>query len=267
MSDLSTRSDAAIEFAGGLAHVLGSELTVLHAMGLRYRPMRAVMPALKDIHATVRSIDQSLRAQIRRVAPELTCSTPPLVDVDDAPIAIRRHATELDPMVVVTPNLWDWNTETNRKQPDTRVAFAQLTHPLLIIREPRRQVYDRVLIISTERSSGDETVEAAGRWGFWLEHVYDRAGAPDGPDFDVLKLDDECSPRELSVRLINPRTDLIVLDKAIFGLAELQRHLGVVMLTLLRQTVAPIVVSTHPKSSASTACRPGVLAPNSRDLL
>jgi hypothetical protein len=240
MSDLSLRSDAAVEFAGMLAHVLGAELNVLHAMGLTYRPMRAVMPALNDIHSTLRSIDETLRAQIRRVVPQLVATNPPLVDMDGPAEALWRYVGELNPMVIVTPSIWDWTTSQS--------TFARLAHPLLIIREPRRRTHDRVLIISTNETFRDEMVEAAGRWAFWLEHVYNCTGAAGGPHFEVVTLDDADSARDLGLRLGDHRVDLIVLDKAIFGLAGLRSQLNALMPALLSQAAAPITVLAHAES-------------------
>lgn len=237
MSDLSSRSDAAVQFAGMLAHVLGAELNVLHALGLTYRPMRAVVPALNDIHHTLQSIDQTLRAQIRRVVPQLVTTNPARVDMDAPAEALQRHAGELNPMVVVTPNLWDWST--------ARSTFTRLEHPLLIIRQPRQQSHDRVLIVSTNETFRDEMLEDAGRWSFWLEHVYNCAGAVGGPHFDVVTLDDDSSARERAARLADPRVDLIVIDKAIFELPALQPQLDVLMPLLMRQTVAPVTVVAH----------------------
>jgi nucleotide-binding universal stress UspA family protein len=241
LSDLSLQSDAAVRFAGILAHALGADLNVLHAMGLTYRPMRAVMPALSDIHDTLQSIDATLRAQIRRVVPQLVATNPPLVDMDRPAEALRRHAKALNPMVVITPNLWDWST--------SRFTFAGLAHPLLIIREPRRQTYDQVLIVSTHETFGDEMVEAAGRWGFWLEHAYNCPGAAGGPDFEVVTLDDDGSTRKLERRIADPQIDLIAIDKAIFGINRLKPRLDALMPAILEQTVAPITVLPHAGSA------------------
>jgi hypothetical protein len=241
MSDLSTRSDAAVQFAGRLAHVLGAELSVLHALGLTNRPLRAVMPARKDIHSTLRSIDRTLRAQIQRAAPHLLTTKPPVVDIDRPAEALRRHLAELNPMVAITPDLWDWSA--------TRATFADLEHPVLIIREPRHQTHDRVLIISTNETFRDEMVEAAGRWAFWLEHVYNCTGAIGGPHFEVLALDDDDCRRELDAGGVNRRVDLIVIDKAILDLASVPPQRDLV--SLLRRTVAPVAVLAHAASGPS----------------
>jgi hypothetical protein len=241
LSDLTHRSDAALHFAGRLAHMLSAELEVVHALGLRFQPLRVAAPVLHNFDARVRVLDNELRAQVQRVVARTVRVADPIIDSDDAVRALQHRAEEVDPMVVVTPALWDWG-DGSRRHPNFAATFGRLRVPALIIREPRRDTYNRVLVVSHRDSFNGETVEAAGRWGFWLEAAYNRAGPNRGPDFDVVLLDDPSNLLSMSERLNQPGVDLVAVDAAVLKHTGIGGTLDFVMPIILRQTVAPVAL-------------------------
>ena len=236
LSDLTPHSDAALHFAGSLAQLVNTEMFVLHGMSLRHRPLRAVMPALENLDATMAVTCDVIRAQVQRVIPAALERLVPVVDVDDPMRAMQRRAIEIEPMVVIAPPLWDWAFD-GRQHRRTRA-------PLFVVRGNRENVHNRVIVVSHLDSIDTEIVEEAGRWAFWSEQIYpDRRVREAGPDFDLLTLDDTTVINDVLAGVVHDASDLIVIDRTLYGQPE-RADIAGLMPTLLSRSEAPIVFAT-----------------------
>ena len=242
ISDLTDRSDAAIQLAGKLAHQLTADLHVLHAMSLTYRPLRSVVPALSNMNGAIRMADGFIRAQVKRLVPGSVHAHAPVIDLDDSTRAVQRRAQEIDPWVVISPAIWQWTPNEVRHRTHFRAAFAHVRAPVLVIKEARRRAYGRVMVVSHSDTLHADSIESAGRWAFWLDHIYGSPIVEGGPHFDVMLLDDEAPSTEMATRLVDPRCDLIVIDPAMLLQDDVEEKLEFVMPILLKQTLTPIAL-------------------------
>jgi hypothetical protein len=257
VSDLSPRSDAAIAFAGSLARFVGAELHLFHAMGLTHRPMRSVLPALSNLSATVRAAEGVLREQLQRAVPPGVVAHSAVVDVIQPDAVVRSFAAECAPMAIIASTVWDWPSNGSQRRAKERYVLSTQAAPTVIVRERRQATHNRVVVISSIDTFKAETIEAAGRWGFWLEQVYG-FGRPSGPELDVVMIDEDGSPFPLVQRLLDPRCDLIAVDRSIFQRAELAGAAEQVMSLVLAQTAAPIALVSTATRNVTTMPPPVV---------
>jgi hypothetical protein len=242
LSDLTDKSDAALQLAGRLARVLDVELHILHALGMKHRALRAVVPALNNLNATVATVEDALRAQCARVLPdEVAGRAVQVVDLDGPLRALRTRAAQSAPMALVTAYAGDWAPSQTSMQASMPTLLARLAAPMFLVREPRQQTHHRVLLLSSATAISSETVAAAGRWGFWLEHVNGRGAAQAGPALDVLLLEAGMSLATLMPRLTGNCADLIAIDQAVLDQADLHKVVATVMPVVIAQKKTPIV--------------------------
>jgi nucleotide-binding universal stress UspA family protein len=224
LTDVSPESDAAMEFAGNLARLLGATLHVVYAMRLIGRPLRAVVPVLSNISRALGSVDGAMREQIERTIHPSVQVDPPIIDMNDGERALDRAVRQVNPMVVVTSTL----------------NAAVATCPVLVIRERRMTSHDRVAVITTIDAFSSETIEAAGRWAFWMEQAHECRGAPGGPRFVVGLLDEDSSRDHVSKAINTKSTDLIVIDSVIFQNDELAERRNALMNLLAQRKHTPV---------------------------
>ncbi len=241
ISDLTERSDAAVHVAGKLAGVLGAELHILHAMGMKYRALRAVVPALNNLSATLAGVDRLLREQVERALGDTTdAPAVHVVDLDDPLRALPLRARQLTPTAIVTPGIWDWTSSETRRRSGMTAVLASLKVPVLAIREPRWQRCQRVLVISSPEANSSRTIEAAGRWGSWLDQVYGRNGVRADAAVDALLLEPGVDQAELIQRITGQPPDLTVIDKGVLRNEEIASLVDAVMPVVLDQRAVPV---------------------------
>jgi hypothetical protein len=229
--------------AGSLAHLLSAELHLLHAMGLRGRPLRAINPALKNLGTAMDTAVTMMWRQARVLLPFPVETAPPVVDLDESMTAILRHAALTEPMAVVTGPVWQWGTGRGLRDTLSAAALENLKAPLLIVREERRQTYNRVVVTSHNDLMNEQVIEDAGRWAFWLERVYrDPLPAPMGPQFDLVRVDDSTKSCDLLAAMKLDRADLVVMDCSTLKDDRVGTQMNGVMSQLLRVSIAPVVV-------------------------
>ena len=224
LTDLTPESDVAMEFAGNLGRMLGTKVYVVYAMRLVGRPLRAVVPVLNNINNALQSMVDAVDEQMRRTLPVNADVAAPFIDLDDPERALTRYALQLKPMVVVTSTL----------------GAVIPSCPVLVIREPRLTSHDRVAVITTIDAFNSETIEAAGRWAFWVEQAHDCRGALGGPRFVVGLLDQHGSEDHVSKAIDDQHNDLIVVDRAIFENQEFAWRRDALMSLLAARRHTPI---------------------------
>jgi hypothetical protein len=236
LSDLTNRSDYAVAFGAALAHLLSAELYVVHAMDLKYRPLRIVISALNNLDMAQQATADVMQAQLHRAAPQFGGVMCPMVDLDDAIRAIERRTAQLSPMVVVSPPLWDWAPHAYHPHTLSPTALSRFSCPLLIVRASPRTTFNRVVVLSHPDALPGETLEAAERWAFWLERINDNAKVdPDGPEFYVWSLDGQQPALDDGI-------DLIVLGADTLMKADLVEEVNAVLPPLLARSTVPIVL-------------------------
>jgi len=241
LSDLTRNSDPAVQFSGRLAHALGCELQPVHAMDLTLRPLRSAVPALSSLAVTIDAVAETMREQLRRVAPDGVRARAPVVDMDSPARALRIRAAELNPMVVVTPNLWRERVPAGGPQGKLRSLVSGLGYPLLVLREAPHRTHNRVVVVTAAGHVHDETIEAAERWAFWLSCVYN-TGMARTPTIDVVALDDNTNVGAIESSVLDAHTDVVTVDRAMFGRSDIAPLLDSVLQSILQHSVAPIAV-------------------------
>ena len=248
-----------MHFAGSLARVLGAEMHALYALGLAYRPLRSVMHALSDLPGTISAAARTLVAQVERTVAAGIVVPPPLVELDDTDSVVRRYVEKIEPMAIIASHLWEPAGPRSKRAPR---AFTQSMHapPVIIVRGARRPVYDRVVLISAIETFNSETIEAAGRWGFWLEQVYG-CGSTSGPAFEVV-LVDEATPLLTAVdRITHPHADLIAVDRSVFGQPDIAPDVEQALSIIAAKTDVPIALIGGVRARESIELRANVTLP------
>ena len=103
---------------GRVAQLHKAELHVMYAMDRVHRPLRAVMSGLHNVNGTVQGAADVVR-EIQRVVSDDVVTHVPIIDIDDPAGAVHRRAQQLDPELIVTPAMWEWNP-TDRCRPSSR---------------------------------------------------------------------------------------------------------------------------------------------------
>jgi hypothetical protein len=250
ISDLSHASEPALRFSGSLAHILGADLQVIHGVGLLRRPLRSVLPALGQLSATIDSAEQMLISQIRRTVPRGISVRAPAVELDDADTIIRRYTQELEPMVIVAPHLWECAPASGARAMKSPFALSRRAPPTVVVRGERTGTRDHVMVVSSVEAFRADVIEDAGRWAFWLERVYG-SGRPRGPDFEVVLVDEQAPRASVAERLMNAKTDLIVVDRSMFGQSRIAHQVEKAMsvITKLSVPVALIAGAKRPRGA------------------
>ncbi len=101
LTDLSSRSDRAVQHAGALAISLDAELQLLHPLGLKRRTLRDAVPLLHDLTSTLQDIDRALRDQVERLVPSHVRTASPEIDFEAAPVAVHNIVRSVRPCAVV----------------------------------------------------------------------------------------------------------------------------------------------------------------------
>lgn len=241
ISDLSQASEPALRFSGSLAHILGADLQVIHGVGLMRRPLRSVLPALGQLSATIDAAEQTLISQIRRTVPRGIAVRSPAVELDDADTIVRRYTQELEPMVIVAPHLWECAPASGARAMKSPFALSRRAPPTVVVRGERAVTRDHVVVVSSIETFSAEVIEGAGRWAFWLERVYG-PGRARGPDFEVVLVDEQPAAQTVAERLLDAKTDLIVVDRSIFAQSRIAHQVKKAMsvITTLSVPVALI---------------------------
>lgn len=232
LSDLSSGSDAAVQLAGAFAQLFETELHVLHAMGLTHRPLRAVMPALQNLNAAMQRAEMALRTQLRRVTPQLEAAAVPIVDLDDALIALQRRGSSAGPRLVCSGPLRGWS----------EAWLSSVPAPVLTVHEVRRKVFNRAVVICHPDFIDGGVIEMTGRWSHMLTRIYGNLDIRP-PQFDVLLLDGSLDARSIFKHVEENPADVIAVHAESMLEAE-SSVLRELMPALLARSTTPLLLLT-----------------------